>query len=159
MKRFYTQKSRATEVKKSGYDVHTYELDVPSTYGLNYYRKLDQSMKEFFAGLKPTSKPTLFVLEGDFDMLDRLHEDERLDYIVAVVNIFASYLFDDKELEGERRLRAPRTLSEVSLSEMVKLDMVNKQMKFPNFSMEVSGRDSDFLFEVIRIEDTDTDLN
>lgn len=149
MKRFYNQEIKKLEEKNDGYKVFQYELDIPSSYGLNYYRILDESMREFFAAIEPTNEAVLFQIRGDFSLLKSLKDEDKLYYILAVTNIFASHLFTKKMLKTEYRLTPPKAIESVKLNNMVKKDMTNKLMKYPMVSIEIIDTNNDIVYEVM----------
>ena len=148
MKSFYNQKTRKIE-EIENYKKHSFDLDVSMTYGLNYYKQLDDAMGAFFAAIEPTEEPILFTIIGDFESLKYLKIEELTYYLLSVTNIFASHLFTKERTDTEFRLTAPKFLDTVKLNGMVRKDLVNKKLKYPIFSMSVENIDGTEVYRVI----------
>ena len=148
MKKFYNQETRKIEELKE-YKVYTYVLDIPNTYGLSYYKSLDESMQKFFAAIEPTNEPILFKIIGDFSLLKNVKDQDKMYFILAVTNIYASFFFTKERTETEYRLTAPKNIDHIKLNAMVKKDLVNKKMKYTCVSMEVVDLEERLVYEVM----------
>jgi hypothetical protein len=147
MKKFYNQEKIQLE-DFSEFQEFEFFLDIPSLYGLNYYKTLDVEMKKFFDAIPSNEKPTIFKIIGDFSLL--AHKDKQAaEFIVAVVNIFASHLITKDYLGREFRLAAPKSLDNLYLNGMVKKDIINKKIRFPNFRIEVLDNSGQSYYEVM----------
>lgn len=150
MKNFYHQ-DKIKLIKRGPQDYHTqtFKLDIPATYGFNYYKRLDELIDEFFSRIEPTVFPTLFQIVGDFTALQEADPEEKMYFTQAVVNIFVSHMIKEKQLEREQRLAPPKSLDELDLSVMNKKAIVNKEILFPDFSIEVLDTEGNIIYEVM----------
>lgn len=138
MKNFYNQeKIKIEPLHKEDYEVHRFELDIPTTYGFRYYKNLDNSIKDFFGRIGSTKFPTLFQIVGDFTMLEEADAEEKNYFIQAVLNIFISHMVLDEPMNREKRLAPPKALNDFDLSIMNKKAIVNNKIMFPQFSVEI----------------------
>lgn len=150
MKNFYNQdKIKIEPLHKEDYEVHRFELDIPTTYGFKYYKNLDNSIREFFGRTKSTKYPTLFQIVGDFTMLEDADPEEKIYFIQAVLNIFVSHIVLDEAMNREKRLAPPKALDKVSLSIMNKKAIVNNKIMFPQFSVEIIDYLGNEVFKVM----------
>lgn len=150
MKNFYHQ-DKMKLIKRGPQDYHTqvFHLDIPATYGFNYYKRLDELIDEFFSRIEPTVFPTLFQISGDFTTLEEADLEEKMYFIQAVINIFVSHMIQDEKLDREQRLAPPKTLDELDLSVMNKKGIINKKILFPDFSIEVLDKEGNRVYEVM----------
>lgn len=150
MKNFYHQ-DKMKLMKRGPQDYHTrvFELDIPATYGFNYYKRLDELIDEFFSRIEPTKFPTLFQIVGDFTALEEADPEEKMYFIQAVINLFISHTITDKKLDREQRLAPPKSLDELDLSVMNKKGIINKHILFPDFSIEVLDKEGNIVYEVM----------
>lgn len=152
MKNFYNQEeTKIIQVDK--FKEIVFNLDIPSTYGFSYYERLDQDIQEFFKKIRRTDKPTLFKIIGDFYLIKEADKEEFFYFLMATINIFVGHTITKKELEREQRLAVPKILDKYSLSSMTKKDLVNKEILFPNFALEVWDSEGKKLIEVFSDED------
>lgn len=149
MKRFYNQTNKDIETLENGYKQYTYNLDISSTYGLNYYKEVDNDMQRFFAQIESTSEPVLFQIAGDFNLLKNIPDEDKVYFILAITNIFASNFFTKEKTEGEYRLTPYKSIETIKLNSMVKKDFTNKKMKYPFISMEVVDLNNNVVYEVM----------
>jgi hypothetical protein len=126
----------------------TFNLEVCKTYGFEYYEELDKNAKEFFEEMEDTKLPTTFKIVGDFDILKSVDEEDLSAFLVAAVNIFASYLIIPKTSNGNGRFAVPKSMDGIRLSSMIMRDMANRLMKFPQFRIEVLNLKGESVFEV-----------
>lgn len=148
MKKFYNQETRKIE-ELNEYKMYTYVLDIPNTYGLAYYKTLDETMKRFFDSIESTNEPILFRIMGDFSLLKNVKDQDKMYFILAVTNIYASFFFTKERTETEYRLTVPKNIDHIKLNAMVKKDLVNKKMKYTCVSMEVVDMDRQVIYEVM----------
>jgi hypothetical protein len=147
MKKFYNQDKIILE-DLSDYQEFEFYIDIPSFYGLNYYQKLDIEMKKFFEDIPSNTKPTIFKMIGDFDILTN-KDKQAAEFIVAIVNIFASHIITKEPMGREYRLAAPKSLENLYLNNLVKKDIINKKIRFPNFRIEVIDKNGKSYYEVM----------
>lgn len=148
MKNFYHQE-KIKIIKTEDYHTHTFELDIPATYGFKYYQRLDKLIDEFFNSIEPTKFPTLFKIVGDFNALELADTEEKMYFTQAVINIFVSHMITEEKLEREQRLAPPKSLDELDLSVMNKKGIINKKILFPDFSIEVLDKEGNSVYEVM----------
>ena len=149
MKKFYNQESKSIKEFDS-YQVLEFNIDVPYIYGLNYYKDLDSKIDQFIKSKAASEVPTIFQIVGDFSLIEKhVDEEDKVYFLLSLTNLFVSHLFTKEKTPGERRLSAPKALSDVKLNNMVKKDMANKVLIFPNFTIEVVDMYGNILFEVI----------
>lgn len=149
MKSFYNQKSKSIEVFEK-HNEYIFSLDVPATYGLNFYKSLDFEMGEFVKSITKTDNPTVFKIKGDFNII-REHGDEvdLLYFLMSIANIFASHLITKERTDGEFRLSAPKNIASIKLNSLVKQDLANKKLLFPIFAIDIEDKDGKVFYEVI----------
>jgi hypothetical protein len=147
MKKFYNQDKIILE-DFSDYQEFEFFIDIPSLYGLNYYQALDTEMKKFFETVPSNTKPTVFKIIGDFNILTN-KDKQAAEFIVAVVNIFASHIITKESMGREYRLAAPKSLENLYLNSLVKKDIINKKIRFPNFRIEVIDKSGKSYYEVM----------
>lgn len=149
MKKFYNQESKSIKEFDS-YQVLEFNIDVPYIYGLNYYKELDSKIEQFIKSKAASEVPTIFQIVGDFSLIEKhVDEEDKVYFLLSLTNLFVSHLFTKEKTQGEYRLSAPKALSDVKLNSMVKKDMANKVLIFPNFTIEVVDMYGNILFEVI----------
>ena len=158
MKNFYEQ-DKIQIVKKDKYKIHNFELDICNSFGFQYYESLDNQIQEFFEKIKPTNKPTLFRIVGDFDLLKDADDEEKLYFLVAVVNIFAHHITTEEKLDREPRLMPPKKLDPINLNVGVKKKIVNNIIKFPIFSLELVDKNGSLVYEVFENESSSSFTN
>ena len=158
MRKFYHQKKIEIE-NRDEFQTQEFSLNIPNTYGFNYYEALDVEIQEFFNGIEDSEDPTLFRITGDFSLLQDADQEEKLYFIVAVVNIFVSHMIYSEDLEREKRLAAPKSIDSLNLNMMTKKSIVNKKIKFPIFSIEVLDINGEVIYEVFNNEDTNNNPN
>lgn len=158
MKRFYHQeKTQITKEKE--WQEYTFLLDIPNTYGFNYYRTLDLEIEKFFNNIKNSEKPTLFKIKGNFNLLEDAEEEEKIYFIIAVVNIFVSHMILKENLDRELRLAPPKSIDKINLGLMTKKGIVNNVIKFPIFSIDVLDLNGDIVYEVFENENISPNIN
>lgn len=148
MKKFYHQEKMKL-VDNHDYHIYVFELDIPSSYGFNYYVELDETIKQFLEDIPKSKYPTLFQIKGDFDVLEKADPEEKDYFIQAVINIFVSHMILDEQLEREQRLAAPKSLDEFDLSALNKKGIINKKIMFPEFSIEIVDLNEQRVYEVL----------
>ena len=158
MKKFYNQeKIQIVQYKK--YNEYVFNLDIPNTYGFKYYQELDNEITEFFNKIPDSSKPTLFRIKGNFELLKDAGDEDRIYFIVAVVNIFVSHMIKEGNLEREQRLAPPKSIDKLNLNLMAKKNIVNKEIKFPIFSIDIIDLNNTIIYEVFENESTSSNIN
>ncbi len=148
MKNFYNQKEIKI-IEEENFISHQFYLDIPETYGFNFYHALDKEIVSFIGSIESVEKAILFQIIGDFDLLENADSEGKRLFIQAVINIFISHLKIDGKLERERRLSAPKSLDNMDLSVMNKLMIVNSPIKFPIFSLEILNKSEEIIYKVI----------
>lgn len=128
---------------------YVYELNVPGTYGFSYYEQLDQDVMEWFKDIEPSSAPTNFQIVGDFKLLEGADAEDRIAFVATVVNLFAINFVIKGTSNGRGRFASPRSIDDIELSMMLKRDLVNREILFPIFAMEVLDKEGNLVFEVI----------
>ena len=90
---------------------------------------------------------------GDFSLLKNVKDQDKMYFILAVTNIYASFFFTKERTETEYRLTVPKNIDHIKLNAMVKKDLVNKKMKYTCVSMEVVdiGQTSSIRGDVMRV--------
>ena len=158
MKRFYHQeKIQITAEDK--YKEYEFLLDIPNVYGFNYYQELDNQIKSFFHTIPDSQDPTLFRIKGNFDLLKDADKEEKLYFIIAVINIFVSHMIKKDDLEREARLAPPKSIDKLNLNLMTKKAIVNKEIKFPIFAVEVIDLKNKIVYEVFENENISSNTN
>jgi len=147
VKRFFKQDDLKV-TKQLEIQDYTFKLEVSKTYGFEYYEELDKDAKEFFEGMENTKLPTTFKIVGDFDMLKSADEEDLSAFLVAAVNIFASYIVIPKTSNGNGRFAVPKSMDDMRLSSMILRDMANRLKKFPQSRIEVLNLKGKSVFEV-----------
>jgi len=127
---------------------YTYNLKVSETYGFTYYEELDRSIKEFFDQIENSKLATTFKIVGDFDMLRGVGEDDWGAFLVAVINIFASYIVIPGTSSGNGRLGIPKSMDGIFIGSMTLRAMTNRLMRFPEFRIEVLNLKGESVYEV-----------
>ena len=149
MKKFYNQESK--NIKEfQNYQVLQFQIDIPSLYGLNYYKELDSKMKDFVKGLEPTDMPTVFQIVGDFSLIEKHADDEdKVYFLMSLTNLLVSHIITKERTEGEFRLSAPKSLADMKLNSLVKKDLANKVLLFPNFTIDVADLNGKTFYGVL----------
>lgn len=155
---FYNQEKNNLK-KLRHYQDHKFYVEVPKEYSLTFFEELNEKVRKFFEHIKPTKFPTLFTIEGNFDRYMAEDEADRVDFLLAILNLFAAEITTEKRLSREKRLAVPDKLKNVRLSAMNILTMVNNEILFPIVSFELLNEADGEIFEVMNFEDSNTDAN
>ena len=137
MKRFYNHKTIKIEEHDS-FTTFQFNIEVPTMYGLNFYESLDSKMQKYIKQLN-SDKPTLIQIVGDFDVLENADEDDVIDFLATITNLFVSNLTTDKRSIREYRLGLIRypDVAKANLSSITKMNIINYEVKFQIFQIEV----------------------
>lgn len=147
MKKFYSHDTISYKLYDD-YNVFRFELNVPETYGIQFYSTLDAAIQRFIKPLN-SEKPVLIQIIGDFDLLKDVDAEDRGYFISVVVNLFIDALIDrTKKASREMRLGTPKILDNAELSTMSKMSIVNFMLKFPIFNIEVLDTQDNIIFNV-----------
>ena len=149
MKKFYNQSSiKIEEFEK--YQRKEFNIDISDYYGFNYYEDFDKKVKEFMDNLKvDASKPILFTIKGDFDLIKEDAEEDIVFFEITLVNLFITHMINKEvQLDREYRLGIPKSISGASLGVLVLKDLINKKIRFPIFNVEIVNLNGDILYEV-----------
>ncbi len=158
MRKFYHQ-DKIEIIENEVEQEYIFDLDIPNTYGFNYYQALDVTIKEFFSRLEDSNEATLFKIRGNFNLLEDADEEEKIYFIVAVVSIFVGHMIKEERLDREARLAPPKSIDALKLSLMTKKGIVNNLIKFPIFSIEVIDTDNNTVYEVFEDESISINVN
>jgi len=158
MRNFYNQEKNKI-IKLRHYQDHKFYVKIPKEYSLVFFEELNIEIKKFFEHIKPTKFPTLFTIEGNFDRYDAEDEAERVDFLLAILNLFAAEITTETRLSREKRLAVPDRLKNIRLSSMNMLTMVNNEIDFPIVSFELLNEADGELFEVMNFENSNTNSN
>ena len=148
MKKFFVQETMKIVEMKPIKEV-TFKIDVPSTYGFNYLTAVDKEINEFFDSIGDYKKPILFKVVGEFDLLEEADVDDKVSFILGIVSIFTGNMIKKGTSTGKGRFAAPSSLDELNITTMVKRDLVNREVRFPIFSMEVLDEKGNLVYEVM----------
>lgn len=158
MKNFYVQdKMKIKKIKD--YKTHFFHVEVPEKYSLQFFKDIDSKMDNFFSKIEKTKYPTLFCIQGDFDRFLKEDEIEKINFISALVNLFVSKMTTKNLIRKEKRLGVPDKLKNFHLGSMNLMRVVNNEISFPNFSIEVVNLSGEEVYKVVEYEDTNTDSN
>ena len=86
MKRFYNHQT----IKVEEYDTFTtfqFNIEIPTIYGLDFYEELDNKMQRYIKQLN-SDKPTLIQIVGDFDVLESADEEDVINFLSVITNLF-----------------------------------------------------------------------
>jgi len=148
LKKVFNQETMEIEEMKIK-QTYKYELDIPATYGFSYYQQLDHDLMEWFKDIERSDTPTNFQIVGDFKLLEEADVDDRIIFVNTVVNLFASNFVIKGTSNGRGRFASPRSIDDMELSMMLKRDLINREILFPIFAMEVVDKEGNLIFEVI----------
>lgn len=147
MKKFYNHDTISYKLYDD-YNVFRFELNVPETYGIQFYTTLDAAIERFIKPLN-SEKPVLIQVIGDFDLLKEADAEDRGYFITSIINLFIDALVNkNKKAEREKRLGTPKSLEDANLSTMSKMSIVNYVLKFPIFNIEVLDAQDNIIFSV-----------
>jgi hypothetical protein len=135
MKRFYNYEKIEIEEEKN-YITETFKIDVPSLYGLNYFKELDAAIQAFINRIDE-KQPTLIKIVGDFDVLHEASEKEIMEFVMVVVSLMIDAISLNEESDREKRYGAPKKFNNVSLTTVSKLKIINFKTKIKKFNIEV----------------------
>ena len=147
VKKFFKQEKLKVETSLE-MEKYTYKLKISETYGFQYYEELDNSIKEFFEGIKDSKLATTFVIVGDFDLLKTASIEDCAAFLAATVNIFAGYLVIPKTSNGNGRFAVPQSMDGMHIGSLTLRDMANRKMRFPEFRIEVLDLKGKSVYEV-----------
>lgn len=158
MKDFYLQEKMKIK-KLNDYKSHVFHVEVPEKYSIEFFKKIDDKMENFFSKIEATKYPTLFRIQGDFDKFSEEDELEKVNFISAILNLFISRIATNKQIVKEKRLGIPDKLKNFHLGSMNLMRIVNNEILFPNFSVEIFNLKGEEVYKVVENEDTHTNSN
>jgi hypothetical protein len=137
MKKFYNHQTIKIE-EHDDFNTFQFQIEVPMIFGLEVYEELDKKIQKYVKQLN-SNKPTLFQIVGNFDVLENANKDEIQDFLEALINLFVSDLISDKKVSREKRLGLYRypDLAKANLRNINKMGIINYEIKFPVFQLEI----------------------
>lgn len=158
MKNFYLQDKMKIK-KLKDYKSHIFHVDVPEKYSIEFFKEVDKKIENFFSKIEATKYPTLFRIQGDFDKFLAEDELEKINFISAILNLFVSRITTNNQIVKEKRLGVPNKLKNFHLGSMNLMKIVNNEILFPNFSVEIFNLKGEEVYKVVENEDINTDSN
>lgn len=148
MKRFFNHET----IKIEEYDTFTtfqFNIEIPTIYGLDFYEELDNKMQKYIKQLN-SDKPTLIQIVGDFDVLQNANEEDVVDFLSVVTNLFVFNLTSKTRSIREYRFGLTKypDLMKANLTSITKMGIINYDIKFPIFQLEVIDTHDNIILSV-----------
>ena len=90
---------------------------------------------------------SFFRIYGRFDLMEDFKDDEEMNlFYFTICNLFASHLITKENSDGEKRLSAPKGISGMKFSSLVKVDFANKILKYNFFAVDILNDAGELVF-------------
>ncbi|MFW6029167.1 MAG: hypothetical protein ACOCRO_02815 [Halanaerobiales bacterium] len=158
MKKFFNQ-DKIKIKEESEYNEHVFNIDIEELYGTSFYKQLDKEITEFLNNIKDTKTPTLFKIVGDYELLEEDDPFEQTNFYIALISLFIGNMIYEKELDREKRLLPPERIKKLNTTTGIKKKIINNEMMFPNFSIELKNTNGEIVYEVFANENIVADVD